>query len=641
MIKNGFIKVGTSSPRVSVGNPIANVEVMLKALEVAKQKQLGILVFPELSVSGYTCGDLLLQTYLLQDVNRAIELLLEKNPFDGIVVVGAPISIHRNLYNCAVVIQKNEILGIIPKYYLPNDSEFYEGRWFTRGHEIVRHFDEINYLNRTVPFGDLIFENELHNVSFAVEICLDLWVASSPSSRLALNGADIILNLSTSNELFQKSRYRRDLVRVQSSNLVSGYVYCSSGVYESTTDGVFSGHSIISQIGEILTESELFSRDELNMTIADIDVSRIQFNRRRSTPFRQSGEDNMAYVQRVPFTLVVNDEYTFEKPLDETPFVPKVEEKESFEEIMNIQVAGLAKRMIHTKAQTLLIGVSGGLDSTLALLLAAKTFDLINLPRKNIIAYTIRGFGTSNRTNTNANNLMKTLGVTHHDIDLRESVLSHFKTIGHDPNQVDITYENAQARERTNILMNLANKMNGLVLGTGNMSELALGWCTYNGDHMSMYAINAGVPKTLVKFMVKQFMLLESATLTNNAEDAELLQYTLADILDTPISPELLNTEQNTEEIIGKYEIHDFILYHMLNNGDTEDRIFDLMKIAFKDDFDEEKLLEYLQIFYRRFYSQQFKRSALPDGPKVLDISLSPRTDWRMPSDAEYRRRLS
>ena len=338
---------------------------------------------------------------------------------------------------------------------------------------------------------------------------------------------------------------------------------------------------------------------------------------------------------------MVNDEYTFEKPLDETPFVPKVEEKESFEEIMNIQVAGLAKRMIHTKAQTLLIGVSGGLDSTLALLLAAKTFDLINLPRKNIIAYTIRGFGTSNRTNTNANNLMKTLGVTHHDIDLRESVLSHFKTIGHDPNQVDITYENAQARERTNILMNLANKMNGLVLGTGNMSELALGWCTYNGDHMSMYAINAGVPKTLVKFMVKQFMLLESATLTNNAEDAELLQYTLADILDTPISPELLNTEQNTEEIIGKYEIHDFILYHMLNNGDTEDRIFDLMKIAFKDDFDEEKLLEYLQIFYRRFYSQQFKRSALPDGPKVLDISLSPRTDWRMPSDAEYRRRLS
>lgn len=308
---------------------------------------------------------------------------------------------------------------------------------------------------------------------------------------------------------------------------------------------------------------------------------------------------------------------------------------------MNIQMAGLAKRMEHTKAQSLLIGVSGGLDSTLALLLAAKTFDLIGMPRQNIIAYTIRGFGTSNRTNTNANNLMKTLGVTHHDIDLRESVLSHFKTIGHDPNDVDITYENAQARERTNILMNLANKLNGLVLGTGNMSELALGWCTYNGDHMSMYAINAGVPKTLVKFMVKQFMLLESQTLTTSEAEAQLLAHTLGDILETPISPELLNTEQHTEEIIGKYEIHDFILYHMLNNGDPEDRIFELMKVAFKDDFEEEKLFEYLQIFYRRFYSQQFKRSALPDGPKVLDISLSPRTDWRMPSDATYRHRLA
>lgn len=640
MIKNGFLKVGTSSPKVAVGHPMANVEVMLKALQVAQHKQLGMLVFPELSVSGYTCGDLLLQTYLLQDVNQAIETLLERNPFDGIVVVGAPLSIHRNLYNCAVVIQKNQILGIIPKYYLPNDSEFYEGRWFTRGHEIVRHFDQIEYLNRTVPFGDLIFENQAFNVSFAVEICMDLWVASSPSSRLALNGADVILNLSTSNELFQKSRYRRDLVKVQSSKLVSAYVYCSSGVYESTTDGVYSGHSIISQVGEILAESELFSRDELNITVADLDISKIQFGRRRSTPFRQSAEDNMANIQRVSFELKENKEYEFEQPLDETPFVPKVEQKEAFEEIMNIQVAGLAKRMLHTHAKTLLIGVSGGLDSTLALLLAAKTFDLINMPRKNIIAYTIRGFGTSNRTNTNANALMKTLGVTHHDIDLRESVLSHFKTIGHDPNIVDITYENAQARERTNILMNLANKMNGLVLGTGNMSELALGWCTYNGDHMSMYAINAGVPKTLVKFMVKQFMLLETDILTRNSEDAKLLAYTLGDVLDTPISPELLNTEQHTEEIIGKYEIHDFIMYHMLNNGDTEDRIFELMKVAFLGEFEEEKLLEYLQIFYHRFYSQQFKRSALPDGPKVLDISLSPRADWRMPSDAEYRRRL-
>ncbi|MGL4372756.1 MAG: NAD(+) synthase, partial [Turicibacter sp.] len=606
----------------------------------AKQKQAGIVVFPELSISGYTCGDLLLQHYLLEDVNLAIAKLLNENPFDGVIVVGAPISIHRNLYNCAVVIQKDEILGIIPKYYLPNDSEFFESRWFNRGNEIVKHYETIDYLGRTVPFGDLIFENEQHNVSFGVEICMDLWVSSSPSTLIALNGADVILNLSTSNEVFQKSRYRRDLVKIQSSKLVGGYVYCSSGVYESTTDGVYSGHCMISQAGEILTESELFCRDELNMTFGDIDVSKIQFLRRKSTTFRESSNDNMADIQRVMFDIQIDKNFEFEKEIDETPFVPKIEEVESFNEIKNIQINGLAKRQLHTHADTLLIGVSGGLDSTLALLLAAETFDLIGKPRKNIIAYTIRGFGTSNRTNTNANNLMKTLGVTHHDIDLRESVLSHFETIGHDPNVVDITYENAQARERTNILMNLANKENGLVLGTGNMSELALGWCTYNGDHMSHYAINAGVPKTLVKFMVKQFMLLECTKLTNSEEDAKLLQHTLADILDTPISPELINTEQHTEEIIGKYDVHDFMMYHMLNNGDTEDRVFYLLKKAFAGVVEEEKLKEYLNIFYRRFFTQQFKRSALPDGPKVLDISLSPRTDWRMPSDAEYRKRL-
>ena len=640
MYHNGFLKVATSSPKVTVGDPMANVEVMLKALQVAQDHEAGILVFPELSICGYTCGDLLFQTYLLQDVNEAIKTLLENNPFDGVLTVGAPISIQRNLYNCAIVIQKNQILGIIPKHYLPNDMEFYEERWFTRGYEIVKHYDEIEFLGRKVPFGDLIFENNEHNVSFGVEICQDLWVPSSPSQRLALNGADIILNLSTSNEVYQKNHLRRDLVRIQSLKLVAGYIYCSSGVYESTTDGIFGGHSMVSQNGTLLAESNIFSREELNVMFADLDISKIQFDRRRSSSFRQSAEDNMTYLKHVTFELVNCPTYKFEQSIDPTPFVPKKEEKEAFEEMMNIQMAGLAKRMEHTKAQTLLIGVSGGLDSTLALLLAAKTFDLIHMPRQNIIAYTIRGFGTSNRTNTNANQLMKTLGVTHHDIDLRESVLAHFETIGHDPNVVDITYENAQARERTNILMNLANKMNGLVLGTGNMSELALGWCTYNGDQMSNYAINAGIPKTLVKFMVKQFMLRETKNLTTNEEDAQLLQYTLGDILDTPISPELINTEQHTEEIIGKYEVHDFILYHMLNNGDTEDRIYALMKEAFKGEFEEEKLLEYLQIFFRRFYSQQFKRSAMPDGPKVLDVSLSPRTDWRMPSDASYRNRL-
>ena len=640
MFYHGFLKVATSSPKVSVGDPMANVDVMLRALQVAQDHQAGILVFPELSICGYTCQDLLFQEYLLQDVKTAIEHLLINNPFEGVCAVGAPISIHRNLYNCAIVIQKDKILGIIPKFYLPNDMEFYEERWFTRGYEIVKHYDEIEFLGRKVPFGSLIFDHHQSGISFGVEICQDLWVPSSPSQRLALNGADVILNLSTSNEVYLKSKTRKDLVRIQSLKLAAGYIYCSSGVYESTTDGVFGGHSLISQNGTLLAEADMFSREDLNVMFADLDISNIQFDRRRSSSFRQSAEDNMDYIKHIPFNLVENKHYKFEQTIDSTPFVPKNDLKDAFEEMMNIQMAGLAKRIEHTKLDKVLIGVSGGLDSTLALLLAAKTFDLLEIPRKNIMAYTIRGFGTSQRTNQNANQLMKVLGVTHHDIDLRESVLSHFETIGHDPKEIDITYENAQARERTNILMNLANKMNGLVLGTGNMSELALGWCTYNGDQMSMYAINAGIPKTLVKFMVKQFMCLQSEELTMNEEDAKLLQETLADVLDTPISPELIDTPQHTEEIIGKYEIHDFILYHMLNNGDTEDRIYLLMKEAFKDEFSEEKLLEYLQIFYRRFYSQQFKRSAMPDGPKVLDISLSPRTDWRMPSDADYRRRL-
>ena len=359
MFHNGFLKVATSSPKVSVGDPIANVEVMLKSLKVAQDHQAGVLVFPELSICGYTCGDLLFQTYLLQDVKKAIEILLERNPFDGVFTVGAPIAIHRNLYNCAIVIQKDKILGIIPIYYLPNDMEFYEERWFTRGYEIVKHYEEIEFLGRKVPFGDLIFDNYTYDLSFGVEICQDLWVPSSPSQRLALNGADIILNLSTSNEVYQKSRMRRDLVRIQSSKLVAGYIYCSSGVYESTTDGVFGGHSLISQNGTLLAESDMFSREELNVMFADLDISKIQFDRRRSSAFRQSAEDNMDFLQHVSFDLVENQNYTFEQPLDPTPFVPKSEEKEAFEEMMNIQMAGLAKRIEHTGAQTILIGVSG------------------------------------------------------------------------------------------------------------------------------------------------------------------------------------------------------------------------------------------------------------------------------------------
>ena len=637
MFYQGFYKVGTCAPRVYVGDPFANINIIKQALMVAQEKKLGALVFPELSICGYTCGDLLMQRYLLDDVEGAIASLLEDNPFDGVIILGAPIEIRRNLYNCAVIIQKNQLLGIVPKHNLPNDAEFYEARWFNRGNEVIKHYRSIDYLGRSVAFGDLVFEDERFGVSFGVEVCQDLWVADSPSATLALNGADIIFNLSTSTELLHKARIRRELVKVQSSKLVSAYVYASSGVYESTTDAVYSGHCMIAELGQLVVESKHFNRDEINMTIGDLDLNKIQFLRRKSTTFRETSNDNIRSIPHATFEVNENKAYQFEQPIDATPFVPKIDQLTSFEEIMNIQTTGLAKRLLHTHAKTIVIGVSGGLDSTLALLLAAKTCDLIQMPRTAIHAYTIRGFGTSNRTNTNANELMRTLGVTMKDIDLKQSVLSHFETIGHDKEDVDITYENAQARERTAILMNLANKTGGLVLGTGNLSELALGWCTYNGDHMSMYSINGGVPKTLVKFMVKQFMRHDCSALALKQEDETTLMHVLADILDTPISPELLNTTQHTEEIIGKYDVHDFIMYHLLVNGDTEERIAYLLRLAFSHEVSEEKLVEYRQIFYRRFFSQQFKRSALPDGPKVLDISLSPRTDWRMPSDAVYR----
>ncbi len=637
MFYQGFYKVATCAPKVHVGDPHANIEIIIDALKEAKEKKVGAVVFPELSVCGYTCGDLLAQTYLLDAVNASILHLLQNNPFDGIVILGAPITFRRNLYNCAIVIQQDQILGVIPKHNLPNDAEFYEARWFNRGNEIIKHHHSMEFLGRDVPFGNIVFDDNVHGVSFGVEVCMDLWVADSPSVALALNGADIIFNLSTSTELLNKGRVRRDLVKVQSSKLVSGYVYASSGVYESTTDGVFSGHCMISQLGEIMTESKIFCRDDINMTVGDIDVAKIQFLRRKSTTFRETSNDNIQSIPHVPFNVIENQAYTFENAIDATPFVPKENTAQAFEEIMNIQTTGLAKRLLHTNAQTIVVGVSGGLDSTLALLLAAKTCDLIGMPRTAVHAYTIRGFGTSERTHSNAFNLMKALGVTTNDLDLTASVLSHFETIGHDPKQVDVTYENAQARERTNILMNLANKHHGLVLGTGNLSELALGWCTYNGDQMSMYSINGGVPKSLVKFMVKHFMLLDTDALAAQAEDASVIANTLADILATPISPELINTAQHTEDIIGKYDVHDFILYHMLVNGDTESRIAYLLEKAFGHEMSHEDLTNYRQIFFRRFFSQQFKRSALPDGPKVLDISLSPRTDWRMPSDAVYR----
>lgn len=629
-----FIKVASACPVTRVSDVDYNVLNILKCIDDAENNGSKFIVFPELSITSYTCGDLFLQDYLLRKAVNGIKEIAEKTKEkDILIAVGAPLLKGSILYNCAVILFKGTILGVVPKSFIPNYSEFYEKRWFTEGVNVEN--DSIDLLfQKDIPFGtNLIFSSNIANFGF--EICEDLWVTVPPSSYLSLMGAHIIGNLSASNELVSKADYRRSLISNQSARTMCSYVYSSAGVHESTTDVLFSGHLLISENGTMLKENERFQRDN-EVIYSYVDVFRLKSERMKNLSFRDSS--NLINKNKKPsfinFEFESNEIKNFDRYVDKHPFVPSNEHERDVrcKEIFNIQASSLAKRLEHTHLNKAVVGISGGLDSTLALLVIVKTFELLGLDRKNIITITMPGFGTTDRTYNNALDLCRELGTDLREINIVKAALQHFEDIGHDKDIHDVTYENVQARERTQILMDLANKEGGLLIGTGDLSELALGWCTYNGDHMSMYSVNPSIPKTLVRYLVKYVAQNESNKIVSD---------TLMDILDTPVSPELLPKDANgeiaqkTEDIVGPYELHDFFLYHFIKHGSTKERIQFLAKAAFKDEYSEEEITKWLDKFMYRFFTQQFKRSALPDGPKVGSISLSPRGDFRMPSDAQ------
>ena len=626
-----FIKVGAACPVTKVSDVNFNVENINECINKAYKDEVKFLVFPELSVTSYTCGDLFLSSALLNAAVSGLEEVI-KNSLgkDMLISVGAPL-IHNNvLYNCAVMIFEGKVLGIVPKSFIPNYSEFYEKRWFTEGFNLVD--EEISLpFQENIPFGtNLIFS--AGDAKFGIEVCEDLWVTIPPSSYLTVAGANIIGNLSASNELVSKKDYRVSLIANQSARCLASYIYASAGVHESTTDLLFSGHLVIGENGAILKENARFQRDNEIITSC-VDVFKLNSERLKNLSFRDLNKRMPFKAKTINFKYSSTKITNFDRFIDKHPFVPSNEKarEERCREIFNIQAAALAKRMEHTGLKKAVIGISGGLDSTLALLVIVKTFKLLGIDNKNIITITMPGFGTTDRTYNNALVLCNELNCDLREINIVEAALQHFKDIGHDKDIHDVTYENVQARERTQILMDLANKEGGLLIGTGDLSELALGWCTYNGDHMSMYAVNPSIPKTLVRYLVKYVADKEANQEVSN---------TLLDILDTPVSPELLpkgedgDIVQKTEDIVGPYELHDFFLYHFIKHGSSKERIRLLAESAFKDDYSPEEINKWLDKFMYRFFSQQFKRSALPDGPKVGTISLSPRGDWRMPSDA-------
>ncbi len=625
----GFLKVAAAIPEVKVGDCIHNTRRIAALAEEAAQRGVEIAVFPELAVTAYTCGDLLLHAALLDAADEALAALVKlsrKLPLT--LIVGAPLRHGSSLYNCAAVIAQGRVLGVVPKSYIPDYGEFYENRWFASGAGISD--ETISVAGQSADFGaDLTFE--VNGVEFGIEICEDLWVAAPPSSELAQNGAKVIFNLSASPEGVGKHAYLRQLVAQQSARTLSAYVYCSAGFGESSTDLVFAGSGIIAENGTVLREGARFSLEE-QLVVADVDIERLEFERRRNTSFRmrENRSDNTVIEMEVPEGLRAA---ALDRDIDPMPFVPHDEahRSERCEEIFRIQAFGLAKRLKHTHCERVVIGISGGLDSTLALLVAARTFDLLGLDRAGIIGITMPGFGTTDRTYNNALELMRGLGVTLREIPIRKACEQHFADIGLDPADRSAAYENAQARERTQILMDVANMEGGLVVGTGDLSELALGWATYNGDQMSMYGVNASIPKTLVRHLVRWAADTES----NPATRAALL-----DVVDTPVSPELLPADsegriaQKTEDLVGPYELHDFFLYNFVRAGYGPAKILLLAEQAFHGTYDRPTLHKWLEVFFRRFFSQQFKRSAMPDGPKVGSVALSPRGDWRMPSDA-------
>ncbi|PRR78318.1 Glutamine-dependent NAD(+) synthetase [Clostridium liquoris] len=625
-----FINVAAACPITSVSHIDFNIKNIKECIDESLAKNVKAVVFPELCITSYTCSDLFLNRQLLSSSLRALEDLCNYlNNKDILVAVGAPLIYGDLLYNCAFIIYDGTILGIVPKSYIPNYTEFYEKRWFTEGIDIVDKTVDL-YFQKHIPFGvDLLFKSGAFK--FAFEICEDMWVTIPPSSYLSLKGANIIGNLSASNEIVSKAVYRRDLVKSQSARCMAAYIYASSGVFESSTDLLFSGHLLISENGILLKENERFQRHNEIITCS-VDVEKLNGERLKNVSYRDNSRFCPFKIREIEFQFKNFNNFTFHRFVDKHPFVPRENsERESrCKEIFNIQSSALAKRFTHTGLKKAVIGISGGLDSTLALLVAVRTFDMLNIHRKNIITITMPGFGTTDRTYNNAVNLCKNLGTDLREINIVDSCLQHFKDIGHDPKIHDVTYENVQARERTQILMDIANKEGGLVIGTGDLSELALGWCTYNGDHMSMYAVNCSIPKTLVRYLVRYVADNEADKTTSNI---------LLDILDTPVSPELLpkdkegNITQKTEDIVGPYELHDFFLYYFVK-GTAPGKILFLAKEAFKGLYDEDTIKKWLNTFIRRFFSQQFKRSAMPDGPKVGTISLSPRGDLRMPSDA-------
>ena len=616
----GFVKVAAATPLVRVADCRYNAEAIGRLSEEAEQRGVSVVVFPELSITGYTCGDLFLQSHLLDAAERALATLLA-TPRSVVTIVGMPISYGNNLYNCAVAFANGRIYGVVPKSYIPNYSEFYESRWFSEGRDISD--TEILLCGQRVRFGtDILFE--VHGVRFGVELCEDLWVPAPPSSNMALAGATVIFNLSATPEIMRKHAYLRTLIAQQSSRTLSGYVYSSAGVGESSTDLVFTGNGIIAENGKIVAARDRFVRDA-RLTVSDIDVEHIANERRRHTSFI-----NINKMYDVIEIELAQAESELERRINPTPFIPKFFD-EGCEEAFSIQVAGLAQRLSHIGCKSVVLGVSGGLDSTLALLVTVATFDMLSLDRKGILAVTMPGFGTSSRTYENAHDLMKALGVTIREISIRKACEQHFSDIGLAEGERGATYENSQARERTQILMDLANKVGGIVIGTGDLSEAALGWATYNGDSMSMYNVNCSIPKTLVRAIVGWYAA---------AKADECVGATLQDIVDTPVSPELLpategeEIAQKTEELVGPYILHDFFIYNFMRNGFSPAKIAYLAERAFKEEFSREEIEKWLRVFLRRFFSQQFKRSASPDGPKVVSVSLSPRGDWRMPSDA-------
>ena len=627
----GFVKVAAAVPRVKIADCKYNAGQLESLIAIADGKGVQIITFPEMCITAYTCGDLFGQQLLLEEAEMGLmQILNNTRQLDIISILGMPIAVNSTVINAAVVIQKGKILGVVPKTYLPNYKEFYEQRWFTSALQVAE--DNVRLCGQIVPMGtNLLFETS--DTTFGIEICEDLWSTIPPSSTLALQGAEILFNLSADNEGIGKHSYLRSLISQQSARCIAGYVFSSCGFGESTTDVVFAGNGLIYENGSELAHNKRFSLEE-QLVISEIDVERLRAERRINTTFAASKGTVPSDKKplRITTEFVNSKELNLTRTFDMHPFVPQGETlNERCEEVFSIQVAGLAQRLVHTGAKTAVIGISGGLDSTLALLVCVRTFDKLELPRKNIIGVTMPGFGTTDRTYHNALSLMKSLGITIREISIKEACIQHFKDINHNINIHDVTYENSQARERTQILMDIANHTWGMVIGTGDLSELALGWATYNGDHMSMYGVNGSVPKTLVKYLVKW--------VAENDIDEES-RITLLDIVETPISPELIPADENgeiqqkTEDLVGPYELHDFFLYYFMRFGFRPSKIYYLANIAFKDIYDEETIKKWLSTFFRRFFNQQFKRSCLPDGPKVGSISISPRGDWRMPSDA-------